>query len=289
MPTRKKKFIALIKEKYKLVVLKDDTFEEKVSVTLSLMNVFVALAILGFTLIMLTLLLIVFTPLRELIPGYADISLKKSVIETVIKVDSVENAILERDTYLANLQDVINGKAGAEVLQSTVPGSKSINAKDLDHKKPKEDSSLRSFVEQTENYKFKRISSDSPLALKDYKFSSPAKGNISSGFNLKSNKLFVDIATNTSKTVNAVLSGVVLSVAPVSGKGVVITIQHENGIVSMYENCASSTKKMGDYVSVGEMIGTASDNPANKNQGLCSFALWSNGSPVDPKEYIDFR
>ena len=79
-----KKFQRL-KHKYRLVILNDDTFEEKVSLRLSQLNVFVVLGISSLVLILLVILLIAFTPLKEFIPGYANVNVRKQGVENFLK------------------------------------------------------------------------------------------------------------------------------------------------------------------------------------------------------------
>src|SRR3546814_6293537 len=79
MVHRKRKIAEKLKDKDKLVVLNNETFEEKASVTLNRISVFAAISILVIVLILLTTALLVFTPLREYIPGYTDLSLRKEV------------------------------------------------------------------------------------------------------------------------------------------------------------------------------------------------------------------
>ena len=62
--------------KYRLVILNESTFEEKISFKLSRLNVFVTGTLLIIALIGFTTLLIAFTPLREYIPGYSPRHLK---------------------------------------------------------------------------------------------------------------------------------------------------------------------------------------------------------------------
>ncbi len=62
----------VIKHKHRFVVLDTDTYKEKFSFQLSGANLFVTLGITMIVLIMLTTVLIAFTPLRELIPGYTN-------------------------------------------------------------------------------------------------------------------------------------------------------------------------------------------------------------------------
>src|SRR3546814_20084816 len=93
MVHRKRKIAEKLKDKDKLVVLNNETFEEKASVTLNRISVFAAISILVIVLILLTTALLVFTPLREYIPGYTDLSLRKEVTETAYMADSLEAEI----------------------------------------------------------------------------------------------------------------------------------------------------------------------------------------------------
>ena len=71
------KVISKIKHKSRLVLMNDDTFEEQFSLILSPLNVF---AWGGLFLILFTTFIILtvsFTPLREFIPGYADVQTKR--------------------------------------------------------------------------------------------------------------------------------------------------------------------------------------------------------------------
>src|SRR3546814_1833133 len=119
MVHRKRKIAEKLKDKDKLVVLNNETFEEKASVTLNRISVFAAISILVIVLILLTTALLVFTPLREYIPGYTDLSLRKEVTETAYMADSLEAVLLAQQAYLGNLRDIVNGTAGDSAVQET--------------------------------------------------------------------------------------------------------------------------------------------------------------------------
>ena len=80
-----------LRNKYRLVIMNDETLEERVTFRLSRLNVFVVLGTLTIILIILTSILIAFTPLREYIPGYTNVGLQKKLYELQIKTDSIEN------------------------------------------------------------------------------------------------------------------------------------------------------------------------------------------------------
>src|SRR5438045_3004750 len=88
---KKKRIFTKLKNSYRLVIMNDDTFEEKASWKLTPLNVFVSI---GTFLISFTFLLtyvIAFTPLREYIPGYADVTMQRQVrslgeqVEDIVK------------------------------------------------------------------------------------------------------------------------------------------------------------------------------------------------------------
>lgn len=148
MVSKKKDFLTQLKTKYKLVVLKDDTFEEKISFTLNLMNVFVAAGMGAIILIILTTFLIVFTPLKEYIPGYADVSLKINVAEAAMKADSLEMMFKANQTYLNNIKSIIDGKAGVTIADS-VP-QVAVKDVEVDKKHPKVVEDFREYIESEE-------------------------------------------------------------------------------------------------------------------------------------------
>merc|ERR1711964_969791 len=86
--------------KYRLVILNESTFEEKISFKLSRLNVFVTGSLFMIGLIGLTTLLIAFTPLREYIPGYSSTRLKKEATELTYKTDSLIRTLNYTNKYL---------------------------------------------------------------------------------------------------------------------------------------------------------------------------------------------
>jgi hypothetical protein len=95
--------------KNRLVIVNDDTFEEKFSLQLTLMNVFVVATVGAILIIFLTTLFIAFTPLKEYIPGYTSTKLKREATELALKSDSLEFAIKKNEAYLESIKKVLNG------------------------------------------------------------------------------------------------------------------------------------------------------------------------------------
>lgn len=79
----------VIKTKHRFVVIDNDTLKEKFSFQLSGINLFVALGVATIALILLTTVIIAFTPLREYIPGYTNSEMVEQTYRNEQVIDSL--------------------------------------------------------------------------------------------------------------------------------------------------------------------------------------------------------
>jgi hypothetical protein len=98
-----------LQNRYRLVVMNDDTYEEVVTFKLSRLSVYIALSTIFVLLTGLTVALIVFTPLRLYIPGYGDVNATKELRDLKIKTDSLDQAMRYKDQYLESVRGVLMG------------------------------------------------------------------------------------------------------------------------------------------------------------------------------------
>ena len=98
-----------LQNRYRLVVMNDDTYEEVVTFKLSRMSVYIFLSTIFVVVTGLTVALIVFTPLRMYIPGYGDVNATKELRELKMKTDSLEQAVRYKEQYLENVKNVLQG------------------------------------------------------------------------------------------------------------------------------------------------------------------------------------
>lgn len=108
-----------LRNRYRLVVMNDDTYEEVVTFKLSRLSVYIALSTIFVLLTGLTVALIVFTPLRLYIPGYGDINATRELRELKMRTDSLEQAVKFKDQYLENIKSVLQGNVTVK-LDTTV-------------------------------------------------------------------------------------------------------------------------------------------------------------------------
>jgi hypothetical protein len=98
-----------LQNRYRLVVMNDDTYEEVVTFKLSRLSVYVVLSTIFVLLTGLTVALIVFTPLKLYIPGYGDVNNTRELRELKIRTDSLEQTVMFQDQYLQGLKNVLEG------------------------------------------------------------------------------------------------------------------------------------------------------------------------------------
>lgn len=277
--------ITKLRNKYRLVILNDDTFEEKLSFKLSRLNVFVVSGLTGILLIAGTTLLIAFTPLREYIPGYSSTKLKRNAIRLARVTDSIEDQLSFNALYLDNIQGIINGKAPLDLSDSLVLDS--LNQVSLDFSPSEEDSILRKLVEEEERFNIP-VEGDVGLKLESLNFFSPIKGLITNAFNPKDDHLGVDVVAKENEVIKAAQDGRVIFSEWTAETGYVIILQHAEKFISVYKHNSALLKSQGEEVTAGEPISIIGNSGELTNGPHLHFELWFNGYPVDPEEYILF-
>jgi len=103
-----------LQNRYRLVVMNDDTYEEVVTFKLSRLSVYIVLSTIFVLLTGLTVALIVFTPLKLYIPGYGDVNNTRELRELKIRTDSLEQAVIYKDQYLQSLKNVLQGNVSVK-------------------------------------------------------------------------------------------------------------------------------------------------------------------------------
>lgn len=96
-----------LRNRYRLVVMNDDTYEEVVTFKLSRLSVYVVLSTIFVLLVGLTVALIVFTPLKYYIPGYDDLQVGREYRQMKYRVDSLERQVTYQVNYIDRIKDVL--------------------------------------------------------------------------------------------------------------------------------------------------------------------------------------
>lgn len=279
-----------LKNRFRFVVLNDETFEEKFSLTLTRRNVWIFLSVSSFILIFLTSVAIIYTPLKYFIPGFGDYNYRSQIIQLQFKTDSLQSALNARATWLENVVNVATGN-----IDTTKPVANSGLKVDKSSIKIDEASAdeadLRKQVEEEENYSLAYNGSESSLILEEVRQMhpiSPVDGFVTDEFDIQKEHFGIDIATKADAPVKAVLDGKVISAVYTLETGYLIEVQHANNLISIYKHNARLLKKAGDKVKAGEVIAMAGNTGENSTGTHLHFELWYEGKSLNPKDYIVF-
>ncbi len=142
----------IIKNKHRFVVLDTNTYQEKISFELTGINIFVTLGISTIVLIILTIILIAFTPLREFIPGYTNSEMVEQTYHNSVVIDSLEKQLDRQEWMIQTMQEAISGKAmpNADEIQKKVDSLSALGVTAIEYRRSKADSLLCEEVEKLE-------------------------------------------------------------------------------------------------------------------------------------------
>jgi murein DD-endopeptidase MepM/ murein hydrolase activator NlpD len=279
----REKYWSKLFHKYRFVIMKDSSFEEKLSVKLTRINVIAFVGTLVFLCFFSTMLLIAYTPLSEYVPGKSSIEVQKSLIALNIKSDSLEAILVSRSIYLENINKIINGEElvtpenYAEITNTQIP---------ISFEKSKEDSLFRVKVEAED--KSSIYKKDKPNNNTTLMFFTPLTGLISDGYNNKTKHFGIDLVAKEKSRISSVLEGTVIISHWAYETGYVIGIQHKNDYLSFYKHNSVLLKSVGDYVNAGDHIAIIGNSGELSSGPHLHFELWHKGTPVNPENYISF-
>ena len=272
------------RNKFRFVILNDDTFEELLTLKLSPLNIFVFSVVTIVSTIALTTTVIAFTPLKELIPGYASSKLRREAIELALTTDSLTAAIDRNERYIQGVQRILQGELIDTVLQELETDTSSNNAEIVLSDPSSQDSAFREWVEEENAFTLNQGGAELGIP----QLISPIEGIITSGFDKATNHFAVDIAAASNTPVKTCYEGTVIFADWTSETGNIIIVQHENNLLSAYKHNSALLKEVGEFVRSGEAIAIIGNSGENSTGPHLHFELWFEGAPIDPQNFIKF-
>ncbi|MCD8528843.1 MAG: M23 family metallopeptidase [Chitinophagales bacterium] len=293
MPTSKKhtgfkKFWNKLRFKYRLIILNEETYEQKASLRLSQMNMYILFSVLLIIFTAIITAIIAFTPLKFYMPGVGSVDVRSQLMAYELITDSLENEIDSRNFWLQNVQNVLSGSVDSmKILNDSVPVHKDINV-DLG-KESKTEIAFKEDVKEEVTSQAVSMKSGivSGASYSLLKFAAPADGVVISNYKTEENHYGIDIAGNEKSPVYAVESGYVLVSDWSPEFGNVIVIAHRDNMASFYKHNAELLKKSGNFVNKGDVIALMGNTGTLSNGPHLHFELWRDGRPVDPLKFIN--
>lgn len=288
----KRKLRDRLRTKYRIVVYNNENYEEKLHFKFTLMNFFNIVVFSSVLLIVLVTYLIAFTPLREYIPGYTDVSLNRRVYEMEQRADSLENIFHQKDLYIENLKRIITGDGFEDdSINSLLTKSSNTDFSNVNAKNSAKDSIFRiEYENETRNNLFNNDIAIAPS--QEYKlvsFFTPLNGIITNHFNREEKHFGTDLVANNNSVIKATADGTVIYSDWTVENGYCIGIQHNGNLFSMYKHNAVLLKEEGDFVNAGDAIAIYGNSGSQSTGPHLHFELWYNGTPLNPEDYISFE
>ena len=271
-----------INKNYRLAVMEENSYQEKFALSLSIRNIFLISSSIAFVIILITSLLIFYTPIREYIPGYDTTKIRIQAIQNLDKLDSIMNSLEKNEQFIEAFSRTINGQDFLNQYEDSK--TKEVDITELEVSISIEDSILRKIVEVED--KFNIIETEDDFQAPN--LISPASGIISEGFDFGKQHYGVDIVLKERTPIKAVYDGIVLFSEWTLNYGYTVVVFHKNELISTYKHNQSVKVETGDFVQTGEVIALSGNTGEFTSGPHLHFELWDLQGPINPEDLIKF-
>lgn len=268
-----------LKEKYRLVVLNDASFKEKISFRFTPMSLAVMLVVFMVIMVAVTTVLIAFTSLREYIPGYGSTSQRDQIWALTQKMDSLETMYEQNAEIEKGIRAIVLGEY--EMVPEEDTSNMQAVVQDTVMLFTRLDSILMKIKLVNEDKKGSKteVEKVKPQAKNISYMFSPVVGGISGITSSLGGG--VDIACEPKSSVCAVSVGTVVYVNRENHYNVCV-IHHPDNMVTVYRTQARMAVMSGQSVKAKQVIAVSD------REQTVHFELWVNGVNENPEKYIMF-
>jgi murein DD-endopeptidase MepM/ murein hydrolase activator NlpD len=294
MPPDKSKSVKLknkMSESFRLTLHKNPNFEEKGRVNFSLFQ-FYLFVFLGLTaLVIFVASMIIFTPIRGLIPGYGDLSHPKKIRELSMALEDMEARLQANELYTTNFMKMLKDSTQTvDDVGSDLPVQSSVKTQIVE--KVKEDAEIRQEIafsnQNNDNMTLTTNSDQQSISLDRIYFLPPLMGPVSATYEPNKKHYGIDILAPKNTPIKASLDGYVIQSDWTMDAGNTLGIQHDNNIVTFYKHNSTLLKKVGDQVKAGEAIAIIGNSGELTDGPHLHFEIWHKGKTINPADFVEF-
>lgn len=282
------------KIKYSLIIWNDSTQHRSFSLKLSPRNVFVVVTTSAVLLIVLTAMLIAFTPLRVYVPGYTSPDEYRQYREMAHKVDSVELLLAQNQQYIDNFRRILNDEVMPDEMQKSNEFPQTAGESDYDAAAQHSDMELALRDEAAtllQTLSTREENADQSIQkkanLQHLLFQVPVDGIIKTNYDVTHKNFGIDISNKRNTLIVCVEDGIVIFSGYDLNLGNVIMVQHHDNVVSVYAHNQEVLKQQGAHVMAGEPIATMGGGRGKP--AYLHFELWHNGHSLNPLDYLSAK
>lgn len=234
--------------------------------------------LLGMAIAFALILLIIATPLCVYLPGYLDVHKRALVMESALRIDSLERENDLRLAYLENMMTILRDRVKTDNLQ--VYDSSVTRIQDTLLSASEREQLFVENYEQKERFGLE-VLEEQKAGPKPVVFLAPVRGKIAVLERVAKASDMTRVELSAITPVMAPHEGTVVSVFYVIGDGYVVTMQHEMDYITLFSHLSSVIVEPGQNLTAGKVIGYAGNakDPINSWIGL---QVWHKGKKIDP-------
>lgn len=251
--------------------------------------------IVGLALVLL--LVIMVTPIKELIPGYGTAAMRQNARLNTLRVQALQDSLRAQDRYMTQLRQIMLGQIDSTQLTGPKapdpllsmetfeqPASGELSPNWADHQQPAIPVERLTAADEMPF----RLASVAGTRLPSVLLPAlpPVEGFVTRNFDARTGHYAIDIAVDAGSVVRSIGDGYVILADWTHEGGYAVAVQHADGYVSVYKHNQRILKRVGDRVHARDAIAVSGNSGEISTGPHLHFELWHNGLAQDPGEYI---
>ena len=256
----------------------------------------------GFSMVLaglLTISIVVFTPLREYIPNEGTEEMQRKIKEHALRVGALQDSLEAQINYATQLRMLMMGQVDSTLFAETneperAPASSSVQARGS--ATPRTSFSTEHTQPALPIPNMPAISGQAPIRavslegryLSSIQFPAlpPVEGYLTRGFDARSGHYAIDIAAEEGSIVRSIGDGYVIFADWTHEGGYALAVQHADGYVSVYKHARQLMKRMGDRVRNREALALSGNSGEITSGPHLHLEIWHNGLAQDPRYFF---
>jgi murein DD-endopeptidase MepM/ murein hydrolase activator NlpD len=279
-----------------VIVRNEEDFAEKTTLTFTYAKLTMFIVSICMIIFIISLFLVNTLLKQWFDPRYAQAEANRKLVELSLAVDSLEQEIVQSHQFFNSFQYIVRGDSVLETEKTYLANADSravegqvSSDREAGSQQPSEiDAEFREEFEESGVEMLTSASLAPSSQLDELFFFSPLAGIISAPYDPKIAHYGVDVVSKKNEPIKSVADGTVILASWTQDAGYVIAVQHRSNVISVYKHNSSLLKKMGDFVSAGDVIAIIGNTGELTTGPHLHFELWYNGNPMDPEEFVSF-
>ena len=279
----------LFKDRHKTVdiILLDDTKPgQDDSYRIKPNNLFMSFTALSVLFSIIVALIFMLTPLGGLLYNTDEVEIRREIQNISERVLALQDSLNIRDQQLGEIKEVIRLNQDTTLALNQRLSTVNSNTNTSEGNATSASYSNLNIFEDFESGNF--VSMNILNGAPDFPAKSPVSGTKTRGYEPNEGHYGLDIATKENDEFTSVAEGTVISNSWTIDFGYVISVQHNDGLVSTYKHCSKLYKTKGEKVLKGDVLGLVGNKGVSSSGPHLHFEIWKNGVSKNPISYLIF-